>query len=556
MAEIENILGTNNGNNNITKTSQLINDGADGTSVYVEQDELSVTAFSNDYNDLDNLPDLSLKEDKSNKGIANGYGSLDINGKQPLSEVNDALIGNVHWKGIYNGTIITSSPDPSLIGTSLPSPASTNVGWYFIAQGSFTNAGINYETGDWIISDGSTWNKVDNTDAVFTVNSKVGNVVLNTDDILETGTPTNKWWTNARTIATTLTGYISGIGTISASDTILSAIQKLNGNITALITGVSSVFGRTGNVTAQTGDYTTDQVTEVTNKKYVTDAELIVLTNTSNTNTGDETTSTIKTKLGAANTSTDGYLISTDWNIFNNKQQDLKTFNKTKGIYYHEEFMGNQAGSVSTSYGQLISLNGGTGAVSTTASLIINRTNQQGVVQHNTGSTATGFSGWSYGAGLFIGRGTISIETYITVNTLSTSLERFFTVFGYGTPSNWASMTNAIFMTYDEGGGVYFANASPNWKCYTRAGGVTTVTISSVPVVAQQWYKLRIEINAAGTSVGFYVDNVLIATHTTNIPASNINMALISLMVKTVGTTARTAQSDYFNYEEIFTNPR
>lgn len=37
------------------------------------------------------------------------------------------------------------------------------------------------------------------------------------------------------------------------------------------------------------------------------------------TNTGDETQSTIKTKLGSASNSSDGYLTSTDWNTFNNK---------------------------------------------------------------------------------------------------------------------------------------------------------------------------------------------------------------------------------------------
>jgi hypothetical protein len=39
----------------------------------------------------------------------------------------------------------------------------------------------------------------------------------------------------------------------------------------------------------------------------------------SNTNTGDETNATIKSKLGFATTSVDGYLKSTDWNTFNNK---------------------------------------------------------------------------------------------------------------------------------------------------------------------------------------------------------------------------------------------
>ena len=52
-----------------------------------------------------------------------------------------------------------------------------------------------------------------------------------TDDIAESGTPTNKWWTNARTIASTITGFTSGAGTVSATDTILQAIQKIVGNI-------------------------------------------------------------------------------------------------------------------------------------------------------------------------------------------------------------------------------------------------------------------------------------------------------------------------------------
>ena len=41
-----------------TKTSDLINDGSDATSTYVEADELGAVAFSNDYNDLDNKPTI------------------------------------------------------------------------------------------------------------------------------------------------------------------------------------------------------------------------------------------------------------------------------------------------------------------------------------------------------------------------------------------------------------------------------------------------------------------------------------------------------------------
>ena len=68
---------------------------------------------------------------------------------------------------------------------------------------------------------------------------------------------------------------------------------------------------------------TTADIADSTNKRYVTDANLTTIGNQSGTNTGDETTATIKTKLGAATTSVDGYLTSTDWNTFNGKQNAL-----------------------------------------------------------------------------------------------------------------------------------------------------------------------------------------------------------------------------------------
>lgn len=63
------------------------------------------------------------------------------------------------------------------------------------------------------------------------------------------GTYPNPSLSNAAVIAKVLTGYTSGAGTISASDSLLSAIQKLNGNIGALTTGVSSVSNSDGTLT-------------------------------------------------------------------------------------------------------------------------------------------------------------------------------------------------------------------------------------------------------------------------------------------------------------------
>jgi|GEM_PF-6723728 hypothetical protein len=54
--------------------------------------------------------------------------------------------------------------------------------------------------------------------------------------------------TNTSVTGQAITGYVSGAGTISATDSVLSAIEKLNGNIGALTTGVSSVNLLTGAV--------------------------------------------------------------------------------------------------------------------------------------------------------------------------------------------------------------------------------------------------------------------------------------------------------------------
>lgn len=68
----------------------------------------------------------------------------------------------------------------------------------------------------------------------------------------------NLYYTNARGIGSVITGYVSGAGTVSATDTILQAIQKLNGNIAAVsgstVTSVNSVSPVSGNVSLTTSD--------------------------------------------------------------------------------------------------------------------------------------------------------------------------------------------------------------------------------------------------------------------------------------------------------------
>lgn len=127
--------------------------------------------------------------------------------------------------------------------------------------------------------------------------------------------------TSDKTITTTLGADDSTVPTSKAVKDVTDG--KVTGN--AAITGATKTkitYDAKGLVTAG-ADATTADISDSTNKRYVTDAQLTVIGNTSGTNSGDETTSTIKTKLGAAATGADGYLTSTDWNTFNGKQAAL-----------------------------------------------------------------------------------------------------------------------------------------------------------------------------------------------------------------------------------------
>ena len=236
----------------------------------------------------------------------------------------NGLIGSSIYEGTWNAT--TNTP-------TLASGVGTQGSYYIVSvSGTTTIDGISdWNVGDWIIFDGTAWQQVDNTDAVVSVNGQTGAVSLTTDNITEGAT--NLYFTNGRAIASTLTGYTSGAGTISSSDTILQAIQKLNGNVSGLVTGVSSVFGRTGAVTAASGDYTTTQVTEGTNLYYTdvrVSANSDVAANTAARHSAVTlgtanglSLSTQQLSLALASSSATGALSSTDWNTFNGKQAAL-----------------------------------------------------------------------------------------------------------------------------------------------------------------------------------------------------------------------------------------
>jgi microcystin-dependent protein len=136
------------------------------------------------------LADTAIQS--SEKGAANGVAPLGSDSKISTTYLPAAVLGAANYQGVWNAS--TNTP-------TLTSSSGTK-GFYYVVDvaGSTNLNGItDWKLGDWAIYNGSAWEKVDNTDAVISVNSQIGAVVLDADDISDSST-TNKF-TNASDIS-------------------------------------------------------------------------------------------------------------------------------------------------------------------------------------------------------------------------------------------------------------------------------------------------------------------------------------------------------------------
>ena len=101
---------------------------------------------------------LALRELLANKGAPNGYAPLDAQGRVPMAHVPEALVGSVVYVGGWNAT--TNTP-------AIPPATSENKGRYYIVTvgGTTDIDGIaDWAQGDWIISNGVTWDRIANSE--------------------------------------------------------------------------------------------------------------------------------------------------------------------------------------------------------------------------------------------------------------------------------------------------------------------------------------------------------------------------------------------------------
>lgn len=133
---------------------------------------------------------LSAKQGKTLKGLVDGKADLE-NGKIKLSQLPDVVMGQVLFGGVITSVDVSllAAVTPSnnfktkynLSGTTISvsiADASTYEGVYFIIHGTLENETVlgieKVSAGDWILSTGGSWAKIDNTDAVASVAGLMG----------------------------------------------------------------------------------------------------------------------------------------------------------------------------------------------------------------------------------------------------------------------------------------------------------------------------------------------------------------------------------------------
>jgi hypothetical protein len=246
------------------------------------------------------------------------------------------MVGGVTFQGTWDAS--TNTPTlTSSVGTK---------GYYYIVSvaGSTNLNGItDWKIGDWAIFNGTTWDKVDNTDAVSSVNGFTGAVSLTTSNIAE---GTNLYYLDSRarlalsftagsgaynnttgviTIPTNTSQLTNGANFISLSSLSASSplaynsgsgafsIQVANGSQNGYLSSTDwTKFNN--NIpagTPATGDYIFYNGSNLAYRNFIATTPLSYNSSTA--------TFSISQASGSAN----GFLSSSDWTTFNNKQSAL-----------------------------------------------------------------------------------------------------------------------------------------------------------------------------------------------------------------------------------------
>jgi hypothetical protein len=175
-----------------------------------------------------------------------------------------------------------------------------------------------------------------------------------------------------------------------------------------------------------------------------------------------------------------------------------------------------------------------------------------GILRLSTGTGATNFAAVASDAAESVGvlsvlstGGRIHFTTWVRITTLSDGTETYAFAAGlndcvYG---GGCTPTDAIVITYTN------SVNSGKWRgVCTEDSASTNVDDTGTAVAAATWYRLEFEINAAATSVEFFVNGTSIGSCGSNVADASDPLGPNVRFLKSAGTTARTFDLDAIKF--------
>jgi len=250
------------------------------------------------------------------------------------------------------------------------------------------------------------------------------------------------------------------------------------------------------------------------------------------------------------------------------KQNELFDFYTKQGIMIFDDMWYGQNTLSFINNNLLWTFSGGSQIVQSNAFFgLVPTTTQRGVTLFKTQTSATSVVGFvignsssvPYNTIFYLANGTINYETYVLFPILSDATQRFYFHFGFTSSTANLSPADYVSIMYNEGTTFGYDNnlgGSPNFTFNNSKNGIRTRTIGTDAVAIGTWYKLRIEVLSDTGVINFYVNNILVATHTTNIPLTTTRIQPFMSFVKTIGTTNREVAVDYVAIKQQFSTLR
>jgi hypothetical protein len=186
-----------------------------------------------------------------------GVAPLDVNGLISTSNLPPAVLGALDYQGTYNAA--TNTP-------ALPA-ATTNKGNYWVVSAAGTQQGLTLAVGDWVLSDGTAYERLQAQNAVSSVNGQVGAVVLTSSDVNALDLTTGGTVAGATTFSVPLT---VATATTSGEATNLGQVEALisglgTGSVTSVAMSVPSFLSVTGSPITTSGTLAVSLATQTAN---------------------------------------------------------------------------------------------------------------------------------------------------------------------------------------------------------------------------------------------------------------------------------------------------